>query len=186
MDRMRIPPRFLIVLCLLVAGSATRLESQQPALSPEQQRVYDVRQLAVEAVGGGSRAGAGGAAWAASWTRWNAFEGSNRISEGEFFRRAGFPRQAALADEWRRSGRAPMGWGIAMCAAGVGLMIAGVRESDWSRKVTGLTVGAAGLGLAVPAWQRLRQNRLPLATAEGIADAYNAGLRERILRGEVR
>jgi hypothetical protein len=175
--------RSAALLVVAFAAMPGPVNAQQPI--PIQQNVYNQHRLSVEprarAQFGAGRYGASGE----SWIVWDAWEGYQRISEGDFFRRVGLPQQAQMADSYRQGGKTLEWTGLALTGGGLALMFA-----SCCKNTTMVTVGAAlSLGGLVPVFigtNRLKHNRFPYSSVTGLAAAYNENLRQRILRGEIR
>ena len=174
---------------LSVTAIPIAVQSQEPVLTQAQQSIFNMHRLNVELTReayGTYSGGYAGSVSAQSWTRWFAYEGFNRISEGEYFRRLGLAQQAQQAEAYRRKSTklAWLGWGlVALGLAGSAPFIA---SDDATPMLVGLGVVCVGLPIGVMGSLNLRQNRFPYSAVSGLSEPYNAELRQRVLRGEVR
>jgi hypothetical protein len=167
--------------------------AQNSGLNPEQNQTFMKRKLSVEVVGRSQysvnySAGTGSGV---RWRQWLAYEGFARISEPEFFRRAGYKREALAAEEYHAATRRTL-W-QAGCASVTGLLLSGIAlaagnsyDDAWEPAavpwtiagIVGICTATAGALCSMGGWKRMDTNWAPVSTVEGIADEYNHRLRD--------
>ncbi len=115
---------------------------------------------------------------------WKGYQGFGLISEENFYRIAGYDREADQAKAYRTTGTTLLITGSIVYFAGMGIMLYPVIADDYNNfdtyLWTGLTVaivGAIPFGIGI---SYSLQNWGPAGLAFRIADDYNTGLKKRV------
>jgi len=115
------------------------------------------------------------------WKKWDAYQGTTRIDEANFFRIAGDERNARTVESFHHMNRVMTGCGLAVLVAGL-LVMKSARGgssgpySNHPSRTGGAVLSLAGVAMTVSGAMRRDERWAPYTTAADLATRYNTRL----------
>lgn len=150
----------------------------QADLTPTQLKEYNKQKLTIEAWGSGRGSyGSGNISYTYS-TKWSAYQGFNRISEGDFYTMTGHYDLAEELKIYKKKGKKYRWIGIGGIIGGGILAIGGASMENPSLALVlgGLGIEVLGGAFLITSFDINSSNLKPYGVASGIADEFNSQL----------
>ena len=183
---------FCLAVIFLFTVVSYSIFADDDDLTSDQRRLFNRIKLNVEAQGqafgtAGGNATTGVMVSGESWIKWTPYRGLTKISEGEFFRIAGYEEEGNAADRYHFTSRRTWLIGVIVTVVGgLGGALIGTSTDNFLFTAIGLVAMSGGAVAAVLGGIRMMKNLYPYVTAIDIAEEYNAFVLEGIKSGDIK
>jgi hypothetical protein len=172
------------VFVISIVFASSLAAADEINLTADQMRLFNQQKLSFDTQSGSTGSiSEYGSISLTNYKFWVPYQGFNKISEGDFFRIAGYEEEAKEVDSYLRV----RNW---LTFGGLGVMLAGVYLTETSGNtyddpayITGSLLAIVGSGAAAGGVFMFFSNKYPANIAENVAEDFNNRLKERILKG---